>query len=197
MRRILLAIVMAASVGGCMSNPLPDNPLLARADPFDTSNQILLTPANPGPEAYAVLFEKVLDSVDDIFDIAYASRYDGQIEAQPRIAPGLEQFFKPGSPNLYNRVLCTLQTYRHRVFVLIQPEAEGYRVNVTAFLELEDIPNPSRDTGSGAAFRSDHPVERVYEVVDPSVVSTTWIPKGRDTPLEQKILRKIQDKMNE
>ncbi len=197
MRRILLAAVTAMCVGGCMRAPLTDNPLLARADPNDTSNQILLTPANPGPDAYAILFEKVLDSVDDTFDIAYASRYDGRIETQPRIAPGLEQLFKPGSPNAYNRILATIQTYRHRVFILIQPEHDGYLVNVTAFLELEDVPNPTRETGGGAAFRSDHPVERTYEVVDPSVVSTAWIPKGRDYPLEQKILRRIKAKMSE
>ena len=197
MRRILLALVAAVGVGGCMRPALRENPLLARANPADTSNEILLTPNDPGPDAYATLFEKVLDAVDDSFDIAYASRYDGKIETHPRIAPGLEQFFKPGSPNVYQRVLATFQTYRHRVFVLIQPDPKGYVVNVTAFLELEDIPNPSRETGGGAAFRSDNTVERIYEVVDPSVVSMAWIPKGRDYALEQKLLRKIRAKMDE
>ena len=55
----------------------------------------------------------------------------------------------------------------------------------------------SRETGGGAAFRSDFTVDRTYEVVDPSVVSVAWIPKGRDHALEQKLLRKIRTKMQE
>jgi hypothetical protein len=191
MNRLLLAATVLAGVGGCMRGPAGD-PLLARADPFDTSNQILLTPANPGPEAYAEVFEKVYDAIDDVFDVAYASRYDGRIETHPRVAPGLEQLFKPGSPDAYERTLATIQSYRHRAFVLIQPDRDGYVVSVTVFKELEDIPHPSRDAGGGAAFRSDNTVERTYEIIDPSVISWSWVPKGRDYALEQKLLRKIK-----
>ena len=46
-------------------------------------------------------------------------------ETLPRIEPGLLQFFKPGSPDTYERLLATFQTYRHRAVVTIQ--APGLR----------------------------------------------------------------------
>jgi hypothetical protein len=196
MRRLVLGALLALAVGGCANGPMTD-PLLLRSDPFDTSNQILFTPEYPGPDAYALLFERVMDVIDDMFDIAYANRYDGRIETQPRIAPGLEQILKPGSPNLYERTLSTLQTYRHRAFVLIVPDHDGYMVNVTVLKELEDIPNPTREGAGGAAFRSDANVDRTYEIVDPAIISRGWIPKGRDYAMEQRILQKIQRKLHD
>ena len=189
-RMVLLAALLA--VGGCMVPSGRQSPLLARGSPFDTDNQIQFLTDNPGGEAYAVLFEKILDVVDDDFDIAYANRYDGRIETQPRIAAGLEQPWKAGSPSVFDRLLYSCQTYRHRAFVLIQPAERGYTVSVTAFKELEDLPKPEHAPAGGAAFRSDASIDRVSEIVDPTVVSHVWIPKGRDVPLEQKILRKIR-----
>jgi hypothetical protein len=202
MRRFVIGAVLAATLaGGCAYRPLTDNPLLARADPNDTSNQIIFTPDEPGPAAYAALSEKVADAVDDVFTIADANRYDGQIEAAPRIAPGIGQPFKPGSPNLYERTLATFQSMRHRCFVQIQPETDPtsqgvvYVVSVTVFKELEDVPGPLRNPGVSGAFRSDATVDREFEVVDPSIESMAWVPKGRDYPLEQKLLRKIREKV--
>lgn len=196
MRGAWLAVLLLAG-GGCVAPRLQDSPLLARANPYDTGNELVLATDQPGPEAYAFLFERVLDVIDDEFDIAYASRYDGRIETHPRIAPGLEQPLKPGSPSLYERSLATMQTYRHRCFVVLQPKEQGYLINVTVFRELEDLPNPTREIGPGAAFRSDQDIDRRYEIVDPTVVSNVWIPKGRDVPLEQKILRKIKWRVRE
>ena len=202
MRRCVIGSVLAAALmGGCAYRSLTDNPLLARADPNDTSNQLVFTPDEPGPAAYATLSEKVADAVDDVFTIADANRYDGRIEGAPRVAPGLGQPFKPGSPNLYERTLATLQSMRHRCFVQIQPESDPatqgvvYVVSVTVFKELEDVAVPLHNPGVSGAFRSDATVDRTFEVVDPAVASTAWIPKGRDYPLEQKILRRIREKV--
>jgi hypothetical protein len=192
--RGVVAALLALMVGGCASGPLTD-PLLVRASAYDTNNQILFSPEQPGPAAYAQLFEKILDVMDDTFDIAYANRYDGRIEAQPRIAPGLEQLFKPGSPNAYERTLATFQTYRHRAFVLVTPDKDGYLVIVTVLKELEDVPNPTRETAGGAAFRSIATVDRAYEITDPAIISRGWIPKGRDYALEQRIIEKIRLKL--
>jgi hypothetical protein len=192
MRCALWLALAAAMAGGCVAPRMSDSPMLARANPYDTENEMIVRTDQPGPEAYARLFERVLDVVDDEFEIAFASRYDGRIEASPRIAPGLEQPFKPGSPNLYERLLASCQTYRHRCFVVIQPARDGYLINVTVFKELEDLPNPTREISGGAAFRSEHNIDREFEIVDPAIVSNVWIPKGRDVPLEQKILRKIR-----
>src|SRR5262245_2425518 len=63
---------------------------------------------------YNDVFERIEDVVNDYFEIAYANRYDGRIESFPRIAPGFEQPWKPGSPDFYQRLLATTQTIRQR-----------------------------------------------------------------------------------
>jgi hypothetical protein len=146
-----------------------------------------------GPNAYGMVFEKVFEVVSEYFEIAYSNRYDGRIETFPRIAPGIEQFWKPGSPDWYQRVLATFQTIRHRAFVLIQlADDGGYFVQVMVFRELEDLPQPTRYTAGAAAFRSDNTVERQFEVIDPSVFEVGWIPLGRDPYLEHAIVEKIK-----
>ena len=194
--RIVTIMLMLAGTG-CATPPLAEHPFFQRPENISHANEIVVSPEQPGPEAYAYLFDKVLDVVGGDFDIAFCNRYDGRIESAPRLAPGLEQPWKPGSPNLYERIQAVCQTYRHRCFVLIQPEREGaYRINVTIFKELEDLPKPSRDPSAGAAFRNDPAVEHVAEVVDQATASPSWISKGRDYPFEQKLLRKIEDALS-
>ena len=67
-------------------------------------------------EEKARVFETVYKVLDNYgFDIAESNRSDGRIETATRIAPGLGLFLKPGSPDVRERTLATLQTYRHRV----------------------------------------------------------------------------------
>jgi hypothetical protein len=179
-----------AGAGGCAGRPLLDNPVLVRPElGASCTNPVFL---NLGPPEYATVFEAVLDVLDDYFEIAYANRYDGTIRAHPKVAPGLEQPWKPGSPDGAERLLATLQSIRYRCDVTIQPgEQGGYLVQVVVYKELEDVPRPIRATAGAAAFRSDNTVARQYEVVDPSVVDAGWVPLGREVNLEQAILQRI------
>jgi hypothetical protein len=146
-----------------------------------------------GPTSYGTVFEKVFDVVSEYFEIAYANRYDGRIESFPRVAPGLEQPWRPGSPDLYQRLLATFQSIRHRCFVLIQlADDGGFFVQVVVFRELEDVPKPIRSTAGAASFRSDSTVERQFEVIDPAVFDRCWAPMGRDQCLENAIIKKIK-----
>jgi len=121
-------------------------------------------PLGPQPEAYAKVFENVLQVlIDNQFEILESNRYDGRIETVPRISPGLGQFFKPGSPTFQDRLLSTLQTYRHRISVVIQPaDNGGYFVEVSARKELQDLPRPIKQTAGAAVFRNDLNVERQF-----------------------------------
>lgn len=181
---------------GCMSGPLLDNPgrVGAAASPAPCANPVYLP---HGPGAYGDVFERVLDVVsgDFNFEIFYSNRYDGRIESFPRIAPGLEQPWKPGSPDFPQRLLATLQTIRHRAMVLITPADDGgFFVDVKVFKELEDLAKPTRATAGAASFRSDNTLERQFEVIDPSVADSHWIPLGRDLKLEQAILNRLTRK---
>lgn len=182
---------MAALLAGCAVKPLTDNPILIRPNPAITVDNPVFVPQ--GPLAYGAVFEKVLDILDDYFEIAYANRYDGRIETHPRTAPGLEQPWKPGSPDFYQRLEATLQSMRLRALVLIHPADDGgFFVQVTVLKELEDLPRPVRATAGAAAFRSDNTVDRQFEVIDPIFLESNWIPKGRDGCLEEVILQRIK-----
>jgi hypothetical protein len=206
MRRDILAAAailgpLAVFGSGCAGRPLMDNPVFVRADlpAGQCPNPIILA---GDPSQYGAIFVSVLNVVDDYFEIAEANRWapTAQIKSHPKIAPGLDQFWKPGSPDGAERMLATLQTIRYRCEVTIQPVAgdpaqaavpAGYLIQVVVYKELEDLPRPIKATAGAAAFRSDNSVDRTYEVVDPAVVDSSWIPKGREVFLEQEILKRI------
>jgi hypothetical protein len=189
-----LAGAALALLGGCVTGPLVEGPSLLLPGPEITVENPVYIPL--GPPSYGMVFEKVIDVVSGYFEIAEYNRYDGRIETFPRIAPGLEQPWKPGSPDWDQRLLATLQTIRHRATVLIQPaDNGGFFIQVTVYKELEDLPRPIRATAGSAAFRSDPTVERQFEVIDPSRLEAGWIPLGRDTKLEQVILQRLKSCM--
>src|SRR4051812_21096246 len=123
MGRLLLIVGLAMCAGGCASGPMLENPLLLQTNqPTHHENPVYIP---QGPMAYTRVFEKVLDVLSDYFEIAYSNRYDGRIETFPRIAPGIEQLWKPGSPDLYQRLLAFFQTIRYRAIVLISTADDG------------------------------------------------------------------------
>src|SRR5262249_16311166 len=166
MARALGTLVMAAlalAIAGCATGPFADNPLLLGSQPMVVVENPVYLPGNPA--AYNPVFERVIDVLDDYFEIAYANRYDGRVETFPKIAPGLERWFIPASPDFDDRLLATTQTIRHRALVLIQPaENGGYFVDVKVYKELEDLARPMRATAGAASFQSDNTLERQYQV---------------------------------
>jgi hypothetical protein len=191
MRRSLWTVWPALLLaGGCASGPLLDNPLPLPAtfgEPVE-HNPVLVPMSN-----YGLVFENAFKVLGDFgFEILESNRMGGRIETLPRVAPGLGECFKPGSPDPYERLLATLQTYRHRVVLTIYPAGEGFFIQVTAFKELEDLPRPVRATAGAAIFQNINSVERQFEVIDPTVFEAGWIPKGRDAGLEQAILQQLK-----
>ena len=190
MWRSLCAAGLAACLSGCISGPLQENPLLVPLRPTPVHENPVYIPQHP--MAYARLFETIEDVLSDYFVLASPSRFDGLIQTQPTIAPGIEQPWKPGSPDLYQRLLAFTQTIRHRAIVQITTAKEqGFFVSVKVLKELEDIPAPTRTSTGEATFRLESTVQRQFEVVYPDFFDSNWIPIGRDTKLEQVILDRI------
>jgi hypothetical protein len=166
-----------------------ENPIFVRPDLAAAQNPVYIP---QGPMSYAKVFEKVLDVLDDFWEIAYTNRYEGRIETQPAIAPGIEQPWKPGSPDFYQRLLANFQTIRHRCVVLITTADDGgYFIDVKVYKELEDLPVPVRATAGMASFRNPSTIERQFEVIEPAVLEYNWIPIGRDAKLEQVLLQRM------
>jgi hypothetical protein len=186
----------ALLIGGCASGPLRDNPVLVKPEKVGGCENPMWVP--PGPASYPLVWEKTLDVVSDYFEIGFSSRHDGRIETYPKVAPGLGQPWKPGSPDLYQRTLASFQSIRHRAIVLISvADNGGFFIDVKVFKELEDVAIPTYSTAGSAAFRSYPTVERQYDVIDASLYDPSWIPidrEGRlmrDYALEQVILERI------
>jgi hypothetical protein len=181
---------LAVALGGCASRPLLENPLPFRVERAVTHENPLYIPQ--GEMAYARVFEKTLDILSDYFVLAYHNRYEGRIETLPTIAPGIEQPWKPGSPDLYQRLLAFCQTIRHRAIVQITTARDGgYFINVQVLKELEDLPRPVRVAAGDATFRMESTVQREFEIVVPEFFEANWIPIGRDCKLEQVILDRL------
>ena len=199
MRRLVRAGWMAwcvvAGLSGCASVAPLENPSLIIPNDCASDNSVAIQTGLPTPEGYREIYDRTLDALDDYFEVKPASRYSGQIETLPRIAPGYEQPWKPGSPNPRERLLATYQTIRHYAIVQIWAgERGGYRVYVEVYKELEDLSRPAAARSGAAAFQEAQTVDRRVDVVAVQAKDTTWIPAGREPALEQAILRKIQQR---
>ncbi len=183
---------------GCASMPPLDNPALIQSGPNTTENPVLLAPGQPTAEGYEEIYNRVLSTLDDYFEIKPASRYSGVIETLPQIAPGYEQPWKISSPDSHQRWLATFQTMRHYAVAKIWAgERGGYRVSIEVYKELEVLPSPTLTSSTTAIFRDAPTVDRRSEVItSPRSATPQWIPAGpaphRDFAFEQVILRKIQ-----
>jgi hypothetical protein len=176
---------------GCATGQLFDS-----TTPFGPTGEPEANPVfvPPGPLSYRKVFEHTVEVLADFgFEIQEANLFEGRIETLPRIVPGILQPLKPGNSDTYQRVLSTLQTYRHRVTVKIEPSQQtGFFIHVTVFKELEDLPRPVRATAGAANFRVDNNVQRQFTVIDPTVYESNWIPKGRDPEVEQVLLQRLK-----
>jgi hypothetical protein len=190
-----------ALASGCAMVPPMENPANVRV--AECENPCLLSPGEPTADGYAKLYETVIDVLDDDFEIKPTSRYSGQIETYPKIAPGYEQPWRGGSPDVRERLIATTQTMRNRAAVAIQAgDRGGYRVFVEVFKEREDLPVPlgvpnAAITSGAAVFQDATSVDRKAEVIATTAgADRQWIPCGRDFAYEQKILKTIRDRSN-
>lgn len=185
-RRRWLAVV-AVGGAGCAGLPPVENPALVLPS-ADVDNPALI----PTPDGYAQVFEQALDALDDYdFNIRTGNRASGVIDTFPRVAPGYEQPWKPGSPEPRERLLASLQSIRHRAVVTIWAgERGGYRVSAEVYKELEDLNRPTA-VPTSAVFREATTVDRRVEVAGAVAPERNWIPQGRDPAFEQMVLRRI------
>lgn len=184
--------------GGCATSPPIDNPSITGIGSGAIENPVLVSPGVPTAASYNEVFEKAVDILSEYFELAnHPDPYAGQIVTKPRIAPGYEQFWKPGNPDPRGRLLATFQTIRQSAIIDIKPgERGGFLVTVIVDRELEDLARPSQARIGNAVFQENPTVARPFDVVNQDVstdASQTWFKVGRDYALEQEILRRIRN----
>ncbi len=131
--------------------------------------------------------------VDDYFDISSENRLQRKIITQPRIGATLLEPWNGDSVGFKERLESSLQTIRRFAIITVNPTATGtFAVKVEVYKELEDMVRPEKQIGGRAVFDNEIPVNRARDVVGPVPLPVGWIPRGRDTKLEQAILAKIK-----
>jgi hypothetical protein len=174
-----LAALAALAQGGCASLTLAN---------ICTPNPLVVPSSD-----YEAIWKQSVAVVDDYFDIASENRLAGRIETQPKVSATIFEPWYGDSVGFDQRMESTLQTIRRHAIVSITPAPEGgYAVKVEVYKELEDLAKPDRQVGGRAVFNSDFPVNRTREIVGPVPLPLQWIPRGRDSKLEQVILERIR-----
>jgi hypothetical protein len=188
-------VLALGGAAGCASGPFPGNPMLVTpAEPATAECNPLWVPQRP--EAYAFVFDKTYDVVNEYFDICYSNRFAGEIRTCPLMTAGYFDGFglRLGWYDHYELLESTLQTIRRTCFVLITPAVSGgYHIDVQVLKELEDLPRPQHASAGAAILRVDNPIERTNEFVTGEFFMKGWIPFGRDHALEQVILRRLKE----
>jgi hypothetical protein len=174
--------------------------------------------ANPLPVPVVDLdfaWEQIAAVVEENFKIQHEERVrlagdiltEGRIDTVPLIASTTLEPWRTDSVTFHDRVLSTLQSMRRRAYIRVIPMQGAFLVDLQVVKELEDLPQPTMAVNGMALFNMrDQGVDRITDslpsLADPPGVPPRaaapvagWIPQGRDVPLEQVMLAKIQSRL--
>ncbi len=121
---------------------------------------------------------------------------EGFIETPFQVGATLLEPQRNDSVGSFNRWQSTLQSIRRKATINVQPTAGGYAIRVHVVKQLEDLPRPE-GAPSGASVLltgGSLPSNRTTQN-QPTNGTAGWIDLGRDEPLEQEMLRRIQERL--
>lgn len=182
--RLRIAGVALGVVGllavGCATVPglraVSENPLIVPSSDFEA------------------VWKATVISVDEYFDIASERREQRKIVTQPKTGATLLEPWEGDSVGFHERLESTLQSIRRFAIVTVNPapSGQGWAVRVEVYKELENLLLPDRQSMGRAVFNNIQTENRSREVVGPVQVPLFWVPRGRDTKLEQAIIARIK-----
>jgi hypothetical protein len=143
---------------------------------------------------FETVWNKTVAEVNRHFPMAFENRLAGTIRTDTDMTGTIIEPWTGDSATFRDRLEATFQTLRKFAIVHVDPAPTGgYLIRVEVHKELEDMVKPVSQPAGRAAFYNDFPVNRTREVVDTVPAPLGWIPMGRDTNLEQRILAGIRD----
>ena len=186
-RLALLALV------GCATRPTWTAPPASSMAPSFQNPSLV-----PGSEPEQV-WENVVDVVDDYFRVEHEEPVrmvggiltEGRLDTFPLVGATLLEPWRHDSAGPYEKWESTLQSIRRRAVVRVMPAERGFWVEVVVFKELEELAQPEMATAGEATLRYDSGLTRVVNPIVEQPIEEGWIPLGRDTALEQRILGQI------
>jgi len=149
------------------------------------------------------LWVQLVDMVDDYFHIEREERNqvvgdtltEGRIVTRPMIGSTLLEPWRSDSRPGYERLLSTVQSVRRKATVRVIPEAAGYSVEILVVKELEDLDRPEFATIGSATRRHDGSLTDGELDAERGPVTLGWISLGRDTALEQEMLKQLRSRL--
>ncbi len=195
---LLLSVMMVAvSLLGCSSYR-----------PFSSLSEVnwqlkAPTPHNPifvPAYDHEFLWEVVVDAVDSHFPHIAREMpirlYDGvltegRVDTKPISGASLLEPWHCDSVGFRERLDCTTQTIQKRAEVRVTPEKGGYHISVFIYKELEHNTRPLKATASVANLRYEDDANTFASQVDVDPSTNGWVLIGRDTAMEEQLLKEI------
>lgn len=153
------------------------------------------------------LWDAVVDVLDNYYEIdfetpirsyerqgengqVYSYRTEGRLDTKPSIMGGVMEPWRKNGAECGERWFATFQTVRTSAVVRVVPEGSGYFIYLSVYDEIEDMPKP---IGSAIEYdlRYDDDMTQLEQAVGERQRSKGWIPIGRDTDLETRILKEL------
>ncbi|MEI8376403.1 MAG: hypothetical protein WCJ35_26595 [Planctomycetota bacterium] len=191
MRSKLAAILPLVVLLGCFSEVRLPYQLV----PVSYDNPVLLRIAN-----HELVWDGVVDVVSQYFRIERedpvrllgGTLINGRIDTFPKPGATLLEPWDHDSADSHERLESTLQSIRRYAVVKVIPAQNGgFWIDLAVFKELENMRQPEHATAGSATFRNDVSLTRAVNSDLPTNVNQNWIPQGRDTAAEQRILGQI------
>ena len=192
-RLFLFSLVCSAFMGGCaVDRPLTDSS-------WQTRNVFHDNPVFLPVTDHEFVWETMVDVVDDYFQIKQEEPgrllgnvlTEGRLDTLPAVGSTIFEPWRRDSASRYEKLQSTLQSIRRHAVVRVVPAEGGHLVDVAVYKELEDVVEPQNPSAGTATFRHDSSLTRVVNPVGSQEINAGWIPKGRDTALEQRILGQL------
>ena len=175
--------------------------LLAGCATMLSSREAERAPPMPNPLEVTVTdhefaWNQIVDMVDDYFPIAREERVrligsvltEGRIETKTIPGATVMEYFRRDSTPGFERWHGTFQSIRRQAEVRVVPSPKGYAISIMVRKELEDVDRPEMSQIGSAVQRHDGSLIRPRNARVGGSISLGWIPIGRDTALEQKML---------
>jgi hypothetical protein len=198
--------------------PLPEGTVIGPAGPVAPGppppvRSVAVIP----PLDAELVWKQMVDVTDDYFKIATERRAtfangvptEGRIDTFPQTGATLLEPWRADSIGFRERLESTLQSIRRVGTMRLMPDPAGWRIEVVVAKELEHLARPMQATAGGASFRNDDSLYRygtplptlgqqIGDQPRPVAAPTPnlgWIPLGRDSLLEQRMLSKVLAKL--